>query len=44
MTMHWGKNIISKMISGAKATTYIHKTQMNTDDNAPRLKHEFKNE
>jgi hypothetical protein len=32
------------MISGAKSTTYIHKSQMNTEDNAPGQKHDFKND
>jgi hypothetical protein len=33
--MHRFENIIARMISGAKPTTYIHESQMNTDDSAP---------
>jgi hypothetical protein len=42
--MHQCKNTIAKMISGAKPTTYMHESQMNTYDNAPRQKHDFKND
>jgi hypothetical protein len=38
------KVMISKMISGAKATTYIHESQMNTDDKVPGQKHYCNND
>jgi hypothetical protein len=38
MTMHRGKNMNSRMKSGAKPTTYIHESQMNAENNAPGQK------
>jgi hypothetical protein len=44
MTKDWGKNTISRIISGSKPTTHIHESQMNTFDNAQGQKHDFKND
>jgi hypothetical protein len=41
MTMHRGKSTISRIISGAKPTMYIHESQMDTDDKAPGAKTPF---
>jgi hypothetical protein len=41
--MHWCKNTIARMISRAKPTTYMNESEMNTYDNAPGQKHDFKN-